>query len=90
MAFFFGKEDHEDCDCSEDGEEECENRREIHCRLSDPCYDLYCGIVDTHIGPIGGSGTTPRSSSDSAPGLKRLNTSSCSAAIRVAYDLSYQ
>lgn len=54
MAFFFGKEDHEDCDCSEDGEEECENRREIHCRLSDPCYDLYCGIVDTHIGPIGG------------------------------------
>jgi hypothetical protein len=75
VAIFFGKEEHEDCDCpkpdgcpcpehgrrasytvefSGEGEEECENRREILCRLSEPCSDLYCGIVDTHIGPIGG------------------------------------
>jgi hypothetical protein len=37
-----------------DRDAECERRREIQCRTRDNCSALYCGVLDTRIGPIGG------------------------------------
>jgi Tc toxin complex TcA C-terminal TcB-binding domain len=56
----------EGCPCPEHGrrachivefiqvDEDCEKKREVQCRTSETCSDLYCGILDTRIGPLGG------------------------------------
>jgi hypothetical protein len=56
----------EGCPCPEHGrrasctvefshdDAECENRRDIPCRRSETPSDLYCGLVETRLGPIGG------------------------------------
>jgi hypothetical protein len=38
------------------GDEECDCERKVLCRASDEWPDLYCGIFDTRIGPLGGRG----------------------------------
>jgi hypothetical protein len=34
------------------GDEQCEDKRELQCKTSETCADLYCGILDTRIGPL--------------------------------------
>jgi Tc toxin complex TcA C-terminal TcB-binding domain len=38
------------------GDEECDCEPKILCRASEEWPDLYCGIFNTHIGPLGGKG----------------------------------
>src|SRR5438128_1338425 len=35
-------------------DEECEDKREVQCRTNETLGDLYCGILETRIGPLYG------------------------------------
>jgi hypothetical protein len=37
----------------EDRDDECVRKLSVCCPVSDQCPDLYCGIFDTHVGPLG-------------------------------------